>query len=255
MAQRKISANELVRDVRAAMDDSALMDKYQLTATRLLAMLQKLVEAKLLTQAELDSRVPVFERTVEIVFKLPDCGAPEFAGAEIAGLKSTAAQPSVDLGAPLINAAKAGKVEDVERLLQRGADVNSRGQWGMTPLIWAASKGHKAVVRLLLDRGADVNAEANNRSTSLMWTSFTGHAEVVKQLLAKGAKVNMTSSCGRTAMASACFSGYPEVVKILLAYGADLNIRDRDGKTALGLAMEKGFAEVVQMLVKHGAQQ
>lgn len=254
MGKRKISATELVRDVRAGLDDSALISKYQLTATRLLAILQKLVESGLLTQAELDSRVPVFERTVEIIFKLPDCGPVESAGPEIAGLNSPQRKPAAELAGPLINAAKAGRIDRVTRLLQQGADVNSRGQWGMTPLIWAASKGHTKVVSLLLDRGADINAEANNRSTALMWTSFTGYVEVVKLLLERGAAVNKVSSCGRTAMASACFSGHIEVVKLLLAHGADINVRDREGKTALSLALEKRHYDIAELLVKHGAQ-
>ena len=46
-------------------------------------------------------------------------------------------------------------------LLEHGANVEAKGEYGNTPLILAACHGHKAVVRLLLEHGA--NCDATNR--------------------------------------------------------------------------------------------
>jgi uncharacterized protein (DUF433 family) len=51
MEKRKISARELIADVRAGMDDSALMARYNLSAQGLQSAFKKLVEANVMTQA------------------------------------------------------------------------------------------------------------------------------------------------------------------------------------------------------------
>jgi len=69
-------------------------------------------------------------------------------------------------------AAWEGHLSCVELLLDRSADINSRGEDGSTPLIWAAWKGRLACVRLLLDRGADLNLKDNKHGKiALDWGS------------------------------------------------------------------------------------
>jgi hypothetical protein len=53
---RKISAKELVADVRAGMDDDGLTEKYQISADKLGIFLKMLVERGSLTRAELNDR-------------------------------------------------------------------------------------------------------------------------------------------------------------------------------------------------------
>jgi ankyrin repeat protein len=59
----------------------------------------------------------------------------------------------------IIQAAGAGDLETVKRLLAEGDDVNSADNGRWTPLILAAQNGHLEVVKLLIKSGADVNAE------------------------------------------------------------------------------------------------
>jgi ankyrin repeat protein len=47
---------------------------------------------------------------------------------------------------PLWHAACAGDSDEVDRLLEAGADVNQATQDGATPLLIAAGKGHEAVL-------------------------------------------------------------------------------------------------------------
>lgn len=77
MPKEKISARELLADIRAGIDDPALMKKYELSAQGLQSACKKLVEAKALKQSEVDNRVPLTERTVDIVWKCPACGKPQ----------------------------------------------------------------------------------------------------------------------------------------------------------------------------------
>ena len=234
MTRAKINAKDVLNDIRKGMDDASLMEKYKLSANHLQHLFGKLVQAGVLQQRELDNRTPMFEGTVEVVFKFP-----AFDDAR-----------TKELGDLLIQAAKKGLLAEVERLVEGGAGVDSRGTWGMTPLMWAASKGHEEVVAYLLNRGADVNAEANNSSTALMWTAFAGHRHLVKLLLDRGARINAQSNCGRTALISAAFNGHEDVVNVLLNKGADPQIKDQEGRGAAAYAEGRGHKRVADVLIR-----
>ncbi len=75
MEKRKITAREVLKDIRAGMDDAALMRKYQLSAQGLQSVLNKMVQAGIVDEEELDARVPLSDRTVDIgLFICPACG-------------------------------------------------------------------------------------------------------------------------------------------------------------------------------------
>src|SRR5204863_7125528 len=70
-------------------------------------------------------------------------------------------QPSDDpqeiLDEALVWAAKADRVEAIERLVELGADLDADPYRG-TPLIWAAANGRVAAIRRLVVLGSDINA-------------------------------------------------------------------------------------------------
>jgi ankyrin repeat protein len=123
-------------------------------------------------------------------------------------------QPSDDpheiLDEALVWAAKADRVEAIDRLVELGADVEADPYRG-TPLAWAAANGRGAAIRRLVELGADPNGLG----------TFGGptHGEGVPPLHL------------------AAQSGQEAAVDLLLELGADPTIRDRlyDG-TAAGWA-------------------
>jgi ankyrin repeat protein len=64
----------------------------------------------------------------------------------------------------------------------------------------ASATGHLDVVQALLDKGADVNAKGNLGTTALMGASLTGRLDVMQALLDKGADVNARTNNGMTAL-------------------------------------------------------
>jgi len=56
---------------------------------------------------------------------------------------------------PLHAASKNGHVEEVERLIKAGADVNEQDGKGATPLHYASENGHVEVITVLLAANAD----------------------------------------------------------------------------------------------------
>lgn len=120
-------------------------------------------------------------------------------------------QPSDDpqeiLDEALVWAAKADRVEAIDRLVELGSDVEADPYRG-TPLAWAAANGRVAAIRRLVELGADPNGLG----------TFGGptHGEGVPPLHL------------------AAQSGQEAAVDVLLELGADPTIRDRlyDGNAA-----------------------
>jgi len=111
----------------------------------------------------------------------------------------------------LHNAVYCGDLEAAKRLLDKGADVNAKDEYGQPLLMYPALWGHLEVATLLLDRGADVNV-----SNSLGWTPLHGavgnrHIEVAKLLLDHGADANAVNSAGRKPLHMALTQGSREL--------------------------------------------
>ena len=163
---------------------------------------------------------------------------------------------------------------EVQRLIAKGADVNSKDKkYGNTALMWASYNGNVEIVQALIDKGADINANSNPGRTALMWASISGHKEVVQLLLAKGADVNSKDVDGNTALIHAADEGRTEIVQALIDKGADVNA-ERIGRgaliitsgqisgvtkgrreTALSLAIKKRHKDIVDILRVHGAKE
>ncbi len=93
-----------------------------------------------------------------------------------------------------------GNVESVRALLDRGAEVNARGEAGRTPLHAAVARGDADLVNLLLDRGAEVNARNDYNEAPVYQAASRLDVEVAKLLLANGADPNIPANGMDTAM-------------------------------------------------------
>lgn len=138
----------------------------------------------------------------------------------------------------------------VERLLERGADVDFRGKNGYTALIQAARDGRSHLVKILLPLGADVNAIATETNeTSLILAAKRNRKEVVNQLLEAGANVNTKRSDGMTALMLAARGGHQQTAHALIEAGADINYQLENGATALMLAAQHGHLGAIYVLL------
>ena len=75
-----------------------------------------------------------------------------------------------------------GNLENVVRLIERGADVDGRNVLGNTPLMAAAYTGQADMVRLLLVRGADKSLQGFDGKTAQEMAEQVGHQEVLSVL-------------------------------------------------------------------------
>jgi len=86
-------------------------------------------------------------------------------------------------GTALMYATSGGDLAMVRILLDNGADVNARAEYGYTPLLCATSnfiKGSGSVIRLLVKHGADVHTQLNDGTT--VWQFATWDPECMKAL-------------------------------------------------------------------------
>src|SRR5262245_23807643 len=94
---------------------------------------------------------------------------------------------------------------------------------GRTPLHDAAAAGELSDVRRMLDDGLNVNATDHAGWTPLHFAAQAQAYHVVAQLLAAGASVDSVDEHGNTPLWRATFSygGDPATLRALLAAGAD----------------------------------
>ncbi|KAF7350253.1 NACHT and ankyrin domain protein [Mycena venus] len=171
-------------------------------------------------------------------------------------------------GTGLQAAALAGRLEVVQLLLHRGADVNTggkslalessstntvfKGGYHGTALQAAALVGNLDIVQLLLHGGADVNARGGYYGTALQAAALVGNLDMVELLLHRGADVNAGDGHYGTALQAALYQGQVETAELLLEWNVDVNAKG-NGPTALQAALYGGHVSIASMLLSRNA--
>ncbi|GLV33823.1 Myosin binding subunit [Carabus blaptoides fortunei] len=120
-------------------------------------------------------------------------------------------------GCVFLAACAAGDKEEVLRLLQKGADINTANVDGLTALHQACIDDNLDMVEFLVEHGADVNRGDNEG-----WTPL--HA---------------TASCG-----------FQSIAKYLLEHAADVAAVNNDGELALDIAEEQSMEDLLQQEIQ-----
>lgn len=161
------------------------------------------------------------------------------------------------LGEPIHVAASYGLTVLVERLLDRGADVNSVNRDGVTALQLAAGTQEPSTVELLLKRGASVHIRDRNQATPLcrVAAKLNGNAKIAKLLLEGGSEPGASDWVGVTPIHSACLNGNVEVFRLLVASGADVKVKDNSGESPLHFGLKRADPplDLIKELIRLGA--
>ena len=158
-----------------------------------------------------------------------------------------------DEGCSALHVAAEGGYQNIEELIQKGADVNATDKQGRSPLFFAAGQGHLEIVQKLIRNNAGVNLCTNELDSPLMSASFNGRLAVVKELIKNGALINLQDTGGFSAIHCASQAGHTNVVIALSDTGANINIRNKDCNTPLMMAAIMGHKSTVQCLLSLGA--
>ncbi len=95
--------------------------------------------------------------------------------------KSSTVKPAI-----FFQSIKSGDAAEVERLLNKGADINAKDMEGDSALVGAVYSGSTEVAKLLLDAGADINAGNNNGFKALDIAEREGQGHIADYLIAEG---------------------------------------------------------------------
>jgi ankyrin repeat protein len=151
---------------------------------------------------------------------------PELALDEAAKQKAISIKLSSTHDSALIVAAKNGKTQTINLLLNWKADIEARDKAQNTALHWAANNGHTEAVNCLIEHGAQLEAKGIHENTALHFAVIHGKNEVVNLLLTKNAHINARNKQGKNALDLA-LQYHPDLVEPILMHMAKLPLEEQ----------------------------
>ena len=154
---------------------------------------------------------------------------------------------------PLLMAAKLGKTEIMNLLLEFGAIVylNFQDEVGYTPLLVACEHNRFDAVKLLLEHNPDMTLTNRSGATALHLVCEDGYNDILKLLLEKDININIPTDneLGYTPLMIACQLGRRETIKILLQHNAHVSIvSPLNGASASSMALCNNHFDIVELL-------
>lgn len=119
----------------------------------------------------------------------------------------------------LFTAIEKQKSDIVRLLIQKGADVNKVGGFGIKPIYRAAAFNSLEIVKLLVEGGADIQTAKENGWTPLIIAIQEKQYEIAKYLIEHGANLTSVTKEGFTALNSAKSLERQDVVDMLTSKG------------------------------------
>ena len=142
-----------------------------------------------------------------------------------------------------------------ELLLQYGADINARNDFGESALHLAArNRGRADSVTRLIKWGIDLNATNRFGQTALHLASYMQDTKVAKRLIASGADVNIADIFGHKPLWVAVFNQCIDAIKLLIKKTTNIGQIDYSGQTILSIGAFFGDRAIVDLLLDSGAQ-
>jgi hypothetical protein len=94
--------------------------------------------------------------------------------------------------------ARHGRVDEIDRLLDKGIPVDVRDSYGNTLLTIACQNGNKRVAKCVLRRAANINSRNNKGNTPLHYCYSYGYGDTLGQyLIDKGADSGAKNHAGK----------------------------------------------------------
>jgi ankyrin repeat protein len=171
--------------------------------------------------------------------------------AEVNRLLDGGANPNAARGAgsAFVAAAGNGRMDVAKRLLERGEEIGTQEKEFAASR--AAENGQLAAVAELVKMGADLSAI---KDPAFRDAARDGRLDAVSFFLDQGAAIDMKDEAtGATALFAAAQAGKDRVLLLLIKRGANINARDNSGMTPLYKAALEKRTPMVKLLLEHNA--
>jgi len=236
---REISGKELVRDIRAGIDDFGLMRKYELTKRQLKALLKQLADARAISGIEkltLDLSVKTFTTDIHAGLDRQDL-AEKYALTEeqlhgvchklmsmgfldTLELEVSPGSMSMTDAIPEMSEAESGLLPERLPVEPEPREAPAMVFYFPNAVLPELRKNAHELKRLL-DQGMDPNARDRHlRRPALIWAAGYGNIDAVQALVERGADIHATGKDGKTALHFATSKNHAEVCDVLLSRGA-----------------------------------
>lgn len=155
------------------------------------------------------------------------------------------------LGESLLHAAAwGGNPRCIDRAIKAGIATNARDRWGHTPLFVALRRGRASAARMLMKAGARLQDVRDGSSGPIDVAVRSGDTKTVELVLLKSAISGVPSP---SAVFTAVETGHAEVLQELLSRGFPAAGQDRWLRTPLHAAASSGNVAAAKLLIRSGA--
>lgn len=146
--------------------------------------------------------------------------------------------------------------EIVDILLNARTDIEGKDSADRTPLHAACIHGNTQVAERLIERGAWLDSTCHDGLTPLEYACQLGHVDVANVIMKKKPlSGGYNKKSGTSPLHEACKYNQIEIVRFLMTAATNLkvDIHDVKGSSALAYAVTNASAEIVQLLLDKGA--
>ena len=155
----------------------------------------------------------------------------------------------------IVQAARDGNEEMIQKLLVNGADIKAFHATTLRHALSEASiQDHPKIVDLLIKEGCPLEHYDAEGYTALQHACQKGRLSVAKSLITNGALINAPGPQGQTALHLAMHVPHQNVVMLLIQHKADVNARDATFRTPLHIGASLGNVAMCSYLLNEGAQ-
>lgn len=144
-------------------------------------------------------------------------------------------------------ATKAGNVEMVEFLIEKGHPLEVQDKLGNTPLHLALLNDHKKVSELFMDLNTNYKIANVRGQQPIHIATLKGEKNLVEQILQAGVSVDEWGESGMTALHYAAEQGHFSIAKFLLDAGADPLAKDYFERTPMSIAKKQKDKTMIKL--------